>query len=202
MKYSVTTFRSMAVCIKVFERFIRDGNHLETGKPLKRFGGLRSREILANWLICVVVNFEQKSERMKLCTDPQGGDGILYDSTENKAWPTEHILVSRSNKTTDDAETLILKHITKKQEKGGPAYALGKTLVVFLNKAAGEWHPNKAARKLPKQIDFDGIWVVGLNDNNGDEYNYNVTRLYPSGCPVWQVHINKTFDLWEIKRIQ
>ena len=28
-----------------------------TGKPFKRFGDMRPRELLANWLLCVVLNF-------------------------------------------------------------------------------------------------------------------------------------------------
>ena len=48
MKYQVTQFKSLAVCLKELESFIRSGEHLQTGKSFKRFSGLRSREILAN----------------------------------------------------------------------------------------------------------------------------------------------------------
>jgi len=202
MKNLVTSFKSLKMCIKELEPFVRDGNHLETGKPFKKFGDLRSREILANWLLCVVINFEQKSEQLKICTDPNGGDGILYDITENKAWPTEHILVSRRNDELEDAESLILNHIEKKQNKGGPAYASGKTLIVFLNKAGGEWCPNRVARNLPKKFDFESVWVVGLQNVVDEEYNYNVARLDANGSPVWQVSIKKNFDNWAVKRIQ
>jgi hypothetical protein len=37
----------------------------------------------------------------------------------------------------DDAETLILKAIDQKGNKGGAAYAAGKTLIVFLDAGAG-----------------------------------------------------------------
>ena len=37
--------------LKELEPFVRNGEHLQTGKPFKRFGGMRSREILANWLL-------------------------------------------------------------------------------------------------------------------------------------------------------
>jgi hypothetical protein len=36
----------------------------------------------------------------------------------------------------DDAETLILKAIDQKGNKGGAAYAAGKTLIVFLDAGA------------------------------------------------------------------
>lgn len=154
MWYSATTFKDLSCCLKELEKFIRDGNHLKTGRPSKRFGGLRSREILALWLLCAVI------------------------------------------------ESAILAHIEKKQKKGGAAYASGKTLVVFLNKTGGEWHPNKVARNLPKNIDFEGVWVVGLQNVIDEEYNYNVTQLNAKGSPIWRVHIKKKFDAWEVIRIQ
>lgn len=48
MKYQITRFKNLKVCLKELEPFIRNGEHLQTGKPFKRFGGLRSRELLAN----------------------------------------------------------------------------------------------------------------------------------------------------------
>lgn len=202
MKYSVTSFKNLEVCIKELKRFIHDGECLETGRPFKQFGGLRSREMLACWLLCVVFSFEQKSNRFRICTDPQGGDGIIYDTMKKKALLTEHILVSRSNNELCDIEHLILKHVEKKQNKGGAAYASGKALIVFLNKAGDKWCPNRVARKLPQQLDFASIWVIGLQRVIEDEYYYNVTKLDTNRSPVWRIKINKNFDAWEVSRIQ
>ena len=200
MRDSVTTFKSLKMCLKELKLFICDGQHLETGKPFKRFGGLRSRAILANWLLCVVASFEQNHEEFKICTDPQGGDGITYNQTKKQAWPTEHILVSQRNKL-EQAQSLILKQIEKKQNKGGAAYASGKTLIVLLNNQCGEWYPNKLGRSLP-HVDFESVWVVGLQNVIDGQYDYNVTRLDPNGCPIWRIHINKNFESWEIEKIQ
>jgi hypothetical protein len=63
VKYQITRFKSLEAALKEVEPFIRNGEHLETGKPFKRFGGLRSRELLANWLLCAVVNYEQSGRR-------------------------------------------------------------------------------------------------------------------------------------------
>jgi len=60
--------------------FIRDGQHLYTGKPFDRFGDLRSRELLTNWVICVVLNAEQPTEQFTFTSAPSGGDGIIHDS--------------------------------------------------------------------------------------------------------------------------
>jgi hypothetical protein len=53
MKYPAARFKSLAMALKELEPFIRNGEHLQTGKPFEKFGGMRSREILANWLLCV-----------------------------------------------------------------------------------------------------------------------------------------------------
>src|SRR5438874_12621174 len=55
-RYQITKFKSLKVALKEIEPYVRDGKHLESGKPFKRFGGMRSREVLANWLLCVVAN--------------------------------------------------------------------------------------------------------------------------------------------------
>jgi len=54
MKYKVTKFKSLKVALKELEQFIRDGAHVLRGKPLKRFGGSRPRELLGNWLLAAV----------------------------------------------------------------------------------------------------------------------------------------------------
>ena len=45
MKYPATQFKSLAAALKEIEPFVRNGQHLQTGKPFERFGGMRSREI-------------------------------------------------------------------------------------------------------------------------------------------------------------
>ena len=65
------------MALKELEPFIRHGEHLQTGKPFENFGDLRSRELLANWLLCVTFNAESGDERMTFTTDPDGGDGII-----------------------------------------------------------------------------------------------------------------------------
>jgi hypothetical protein len=44
MKYPVTRFKSLAVALREIEPFIRNGEHLQTGKPFKKFGCMRSLE--------------------------------------------------------------------------------------------------------------------------------------------------------------
>jgi hypothetical protein len=201
MKHSVTTFKNMKICLKELEKFIRNGAHVETGRGFARFGGLRSREIFGNWLLCAALNFEHKSERLKICTDPRGGDGVIYDTTKKIGKSMEHVLVSQSDKTTNNTETLILEQINKKQKKG-KAYASGKLLVVFLNKAGENWTPNKIAKKLPIDLYFNEVWVVGLHGFINEEHIYNVTKLVTEGCPIWQIAIKKGFDEWHVKKIQ
>ena len=46
MKVSVRRFKSLAIGLKELEPFIRNGQHLATGRPFKGLNGMRSREAL------------------------------------------------------------------------------------------------------------------------------------------------------------
>lgn len=88
MKSQVKRFKNLEIFLKELEKFVRHGEHLQTGRPFKNFGGMLSREVLANWLICVVGNFAEKSDRFTFSNDPEGGDGIIYDRKAETPYPT------------------------------------------------------------------------------------------------------------------
>jgi hypothetical protein len=162
MKYTVTRFKSLKVALKELKPFILNGQHLLTGKPFKRLGSMRSREALANWLVCVVINV-QGGANLTFTSDPVGGDGIISDTNTGETWCTEHVMVPRLRPgQTAAAEALILDAVEQKRRKGGAAYAAGKTLIVFLDAGAGAWQPNRVARRLPAPLHFAAVWVVGL----------------------------------------
>lgn len=207
MKAQVRRFKSLAIGLKELERFVRDGRHLYTGRPFKGLDGMRSREAIANWLMCAAISFE-RAQPYCFTSDPQGGDGVIYDPVTEKDWPTEHIFVPRVDaKETRDIDTLVLEAVQAKETKGGAAYAAGKTLVVFLDAGLGEWKPNVVARKMPAGH-FSNVWLVGLqNAIEGGEYTYAVTCLRTGlnpelGAPTWVVRIHKTFESWEVERLQ
>jgi hypothetical protein len=190
MKYRITRFKSLKVCLKEIEPFVRNGWHLQSGKPFKRFDDMRSREILANWLLCVAVNSEIGEDQLTFSSDPIGGDGIIQDIATDATWPTEHVMVPRPRKgKIQDAETLILKAIEHKNNKGGAAYAAGKHLVVFVDADAGVWFPNRVARQLPEPLHFETVWVISLQGVEAGEYIYAVSRLYPFRSSTWRVRI-------------
>jgi hypothetical protein len=203
MKYPVRRFRSLAVALKSLEPFIRSGEHLRTGKPFKTFGRMLSRELLANWLLCAVNNSVNEG-KLTFCTDPVGGDGVIWDAETGDTWPTEHVMVPpiRAGQS-DDAIALIQKAIAHKRRKG-PAYASGKTLVVFLEAGSGSWRPNKIARELPKPLFFATVWVVALQRVVDGDYVYGVTNLDLSdgNAPTWLVRIKNDFASWVITRAQ
>lgn len=204
MKYPVKRFKSSSLALKQLEPFIRDGEHLQTGKPFQKFGGMRSREILANWLLCAAINSATGGE-LTFSSDPVGGDGIICDTATGETWPTEHVIVPRlCPGQTGDAELLILKAIKKKISKGGAAYATGKTLIVFLDAGAGVWFPNKVTRNLPDPLHFAAAWVAGLQGVEAGEYVYGVTHLDMSqgNAPTFLVRIGEAFDTWEVKPMQ
>lgn len=110
---------------------------------------MRSREALANWVLCATVNAVDEGRQLSFTTapDPVGGDGIVLDEKTGDIFPTEHVMVPLQQ-SGGDAQTLILKAIDDKRSKG-EQYASGMTLVVFVNATTDAWFPNKVARALP-----------------------------------------------------
>jgi hypothetical protein len=203
MRYDVRHFKTAAVALKELEPLVRNGKHLRTGKPFKNFGKMRSREILANWLICAAANAESRSERLTFVStsDPIGGDGVMFDTETKETWPTEHVMALAGE--AGEIEARILESIALKQNKGA-AYATGKTLVVLLEGGKGPWFPNRLARALPNPLHFGAILVVGLQGVEAGEYMYNVTQLdEEQGIGhVWRVRIAADFDKWRVERVQ
>lgn len=204
MKYPVTRFKSMKIALKEIESFIRNGLLLQNGKPLKKFGGMLPREVVANWLLCACLSALENLELI-FCSDATGGDGIIQDNITGRTWSTEHIFVPKQSLTSGiRAEQLILQAIDKKQKKGGLAYASGKILIVFLGIEGGEWFPNTVARKLPNPLLFNQVWVITLHIVKDGEYEYGVTLLDVSGgnTPIYRLRINKDFNSWDVRRTQ
>lgn len=202
MKYPVTRFKSLPVALKEIEPMVRDPRHLQTGKPFEKFGGMRPREMLANWLLCAT--FETiEGRKLMFYSDPVGGDGIIRDEATGDTWQTEHVYVSRHS-TGPDAKTLILDAIKHKQSNGA-AYCTGKTLVVFLDTpAAGRWFPNEVAKALPSPLLFDAVWVVGFSmiENGGYVYNLTLLHLTDGNVPAFLLRITPEFDAWNVEQIQ
>jgi hypothetical protein len=205
MKYAVTRFKSLSIALKELEPFIKIGQHLLTGPRFTRFDGLRSREILGNWLSCVAINSITEPDRLTFSSDPNGGDGIIMDTHTGETWPTEHVMVPAIRPGQEAGiQSLILKAVTAKQNKGGAAYAAGKTLVIFLNAGGGEWFPNRVAKVLPMPLLFDAVWVWGFQSKENGNYAYNITRLdlTNGNAPVWRVHIREDFEAWAVEVLQ
>jgi hypothetical protein len=195
----------MKLALKDLEQFVRKPALLQTGRPLKRFGNMLPREVLANWLLCATVNAVE-GRKLVFSSDPIGGDGIIRDKATHELFPTEHVLVPRlSSREGADAQTLILEAIKQKRTKGGAAYASGKTLVVFLDVEGGEWFPNRVARALPVPLHFATVWVVCFLKRTDDgQYIYGVTHLDVSkgDAPTFLVSITKAFEAWNVVGVQ
>lgn len=76
--------------------------------------------------------------------------------------------------------------------------------MVLLNAGGGQWFPNRVAKQLPKTLDFDDVWVVGLQGVEEGEYVYDITQLDVDGgdAPTWRVRIRRDFSAWQVERIQ
>jgi hypothetical protein len=206
MKYPIARFTSLEEALKQLTPFVRNARLLETGRPLRKFYGLRPREMWANWLLCAVLNFQnQQADRWTFfsTSDPIGGDGVIYDTLTQRTFPTEHVFVPRVRRagSNNTAAALILTAIEQKQRKGGDAYASGKQLVVFLDVDGGQWSPNVVTAQLPVPLYFADVWVISLQYVKDDDYIYAVTLLDLSdgNAPRWHVRIMKNFDAWEVR---
>lgn len=204
-EYNVTRFKSLTVALKELEQFVRDGEHLQTGRGFESFGDARSRELWANWLLCVAINSITTPERLIFCSDPTGGDGIIYDTEIEETWQTEHVMVPTvpGDIPAQDLEQEILNKIQHKHSRG-QQYAAGKTLVVFLNRQGPPWNPNVVAKQLPDPLLFEAAWVVGFQGVEDGKYTYNVARLDLSrgNAPTWRVRISENFDGWIVETVQ
>lgn len=206
MKHAVVRFRSQQVALKELEPLVRNGRHLQSGRPFARFGAMRSRELLANWLLCAVADTFTADHRFSFTSDPVGGDGIIVDELTGETWLTEHVLAravpNKSQHNDRNGNEVILGQILAKRDKGGAAYANSKTLVVMAE-CVGGWNPTTVARNLPAPLHFEAVWVVALHAGGNGGYEYDVSRLdlTRGAAPVWRVSIGPDFDSWVVGEI-
>jgi hypothetical protein len=98
---------NLKVALKEIEALVRDPRHLQTGKPFEKFGGMRPRDMLANWLLCATFGAIE-GRQLVVYSDPIGCDGLIRDELTEKIWQTEHVYVSRhSGGAGADAHALV-----------------------------------------------------------------------------------------------
>ncbi len=197
---------TLADGMKIRARRSDQAQPLRTGRPSKAFKGMLPREIWANWLLCAAINGATGRDNLEFTTDPTGGDGIIWDTSTNETWPTEHVFVPPvRDDDSASTEMLILAAIKAKNDKGALAYAGGKTLVVFVDAGAGAWFPNRILRGLPEPLHFDLVWLISLHGVAEDgSYSYDVVGLYWDGgnAPTWRISISPDFLTWRVQRVQ
>jgi hypothetical protein len=86
---------------------------------------MRSREALANWLLCVCVNHACGEDRLTFTSDPDGGDGIIFDRVTGETVRTERVYIpgpgaGGKQAPAGNVEALMLKAIAKKQPRAAP----------------------------------------------------------------------------------
>lgn len=166
---------------------------------------MRSREVLANWLLCAVFIAEE-GEQLTFGSDQLGGDGIVWSESTGQVWPTEHVMVPRTGaEKNPDVEKRILDAIVQKNSKGGAAYASGKTLIVFIDPPVCRGYPIGWRRTCLNRFISTVAWAVGLQKVTEDgSYIYAFTSLDPEHdpVPIWLVRILPSFDEWDVRRIQ
>lgn len=198
MRHSVKRLKSLHIALKELEPFIKDGDHIKSGAPLKSMGGMRSREAIANWVMCAAAS-RVTGASFSFTSDPTGGDGLI--ECGGHAVPTEHVYVPRHASGDESIEDRIVSSIIKKMEKGGEAYAKGKVLIVFLDDGRGEWFPRRVLRRIPKPMLFEAIWLVYLRDCSEGAYTYHAVHFGQDAgvCSVATVSIAPEFGNWSVE---
>ena len=161
---------------------------------------MRPRELLGNWLLCVVLN-EVTGRSWALSGDPTGGDGAILDDDRKVGFLTEHVFVPPPDisTATEAIDDKIVGAIRAKASKG-ESYARGMTLVVFCE-AVGSWFPDHIGRAVDGFHNFEAIWALGLEDVHGQHYIYWVTKIEPVNSPAWRVRLSSDFDGWAVEPI-
>lgn len=200
MKYRVTQIRDLKSVLKDMEAFIKDPRYLRIGRDLSNFS-LRPREILANWLMCVVGNHISREDGLTFTEDPTGGDGVIRNRQSGECFLTEHVFVGVPQTVTGNSVEYMIVNAVEHKKKKGTAYAKGKHLVVF-SEAKGSWLPNRVGKIIDQQHSFESVWAVGLENVSGSVYNYWVVLFGASHSPSWRVSVDFDRCEWTIGQIQ
>ena len=201
VRHKVTTIRDLKSLLNDIVPLIKDPRYLYKGRELRNFR-LRPREILANWLICSVKNYEVGPDKWTFSTDPTGGDGLIVERSTGIGWRTEHVFIpTLESSQNDSVEDLMIKAVEHKHLKG-EAYAEGKQLVIFADVTRGKWFPNQVGQRIKGQHGFDSVWAAGLEQPDGNNYEYWVICFDKLPSQVWKVSIDIEIIEWNVERIQ
>jgi hypothetical protein len=199
VKYKITAVRDLTSILKDLEPHIRDPRQLRVGRNFKRMA-MRPRELLGNWLFCVVLG-KATGRNWTLSEDPTGGDGAMLDRDAGTGFLTEHVFIPPPVEgNAKSVEEQVIEAVVAKAAKGRE-YARGKTLVVF-SEAVGKWFPNRAGKAIEGVHQFDAAWALGLEGVVDGRYIYWVTRLDPVHSPAWRIRVAEEFDGWIVEEVQ
>jgi hypothetical protein len=200
--HHITRIRDLGVALKEMEPYVKDPQFLRIGRAFRNFP-LRPREVWANWLLCVVGNYNNGNDNLTFADDPTGGDGIVLDRATERFMLTEHVFIPPPRPdSTETVEDSMVNAVNHKMQNGRP-YAEGKHLIIF-SEAVGRWYPNRVARRIAGEHAFNSVWAVGLVHGDESGYTYFVTRFDapPDDSPSWHVDIDFAFTAWTVSRVQ
>lgn len=191
--------KSLKKILPDFRELVRSLKPLQVGRKFPNFSIL-PREAWGNWLVCAVLNKEQHTNKIVFAEDNKV-DGLIVDTRTGEFCKTEHVsaLDVPSGIPQKQGEQRIIDAIEKKIAMGDE-YAKNKVLIVFFD-GVGEWYRNKVRWAINGRHKFKKIYLVGLLDENQDEYTYTVTRLHKDDSESYSIKINASFTEWDVKKI-
>lgn len=198
----IQQIKDLKVVLKDFEGMVKNPHFLRVGRQIKNFR-LLPREAWANWLLCVIGNFQNGNENLTFAEDPTGGDGVILNKRSREFMLTEHVFIPEpktgDTKTVEDYMVMALEHKVKKGEN----YARGKHLIIF-SEAIGWWYPNRVAKRIVGTHSFASVWAVALQSGDENGYYYSVAQLIikNANAPSWRVEIPFNFSDYKVVRVQ
>lgn len=196
----VTQIRDLGILLRDLEPFVKRPDFLRVGREFQNFR-LRPREVLANWLFCVVRNYVYDTCNFTFAEAPIDGDGIIVNRETGEWIATEHVFVppprGEANELVEDKIVQAVEHKARR----GEAYARGKSLIVF-SEAVGSWFPNRVGRRINGAHHLNVVYAAGLERSDQTEFIYWLTEFAPEHSPAWRITIPFDFTFWEVDPIQ
>ena len=180
--------------------YMRSRQLIMSGRERPEFGQ-KPREIIANWLICAVANYQAGKNEWTFSNDPEGGDGVIVSRSTGDGWRTEHVIALQPEHLNDDSAATRLVLAVEHKNKRGDSYAKGSYLVIFAEGLGSTFNPNEVSQRIRGQHAFESVWAVGLQEAEQNEHRYWVTCFDERPCPCLMVTVNLERAEWSVEQI-
>lgn len=188
--------KSFQVLLKDLEPVVKNHHEiLYTGREFTSFKQ-RPREVLANWLLCIVLR-EKYGDAITF-RESHEGDGVILNKQTGDEILTEHVCAMDIplGKEWPKGNDRIIEAVNHKAERGAE-YAKGKKSIVFVD-GAGEINTGIIRQSIAGKHCFDCVYCISPLKADSNGYSYFVTEYYDLASITFKVNINPYFIDWSV----